>query len=62
MRPRAYLPTACVFGNLGTKRTSNNLVTKADSNDLGSVTISGELVHKLDQVVDPGDVGIGVAS
>lgn len=62
MCPRAYLPTACVFGNLGTKGTSNDLVAKADSNDLGSVTISGELVHILDQVVDPGDVGIGVAS
>lgn len=61
MYPRAYLPTASVFGDLGTKGTPNDLVAKADSNDLGSLTISGELMHILDQAIDPGDVGIGIA-
>jgi hypothetical protein len=58
---RQYLPSASTLADIGFKGPSNDLVSKADTNNLGRLAVPGEIGHIVHQLVNPGQVIIGVA-
>jgi hypothetical protein len=55
---RLYLPSAGALADIGFEGSPNDLVSEADSNNLGCPIVPREVCYIVHQLVDPGQVVI----